>query len=69
MSYDELSRNAGSKRLPQSIDVVTSPRHHRWVEAAGADQRALMRSDAVEVWILRSDAYATYAGAGAAPVA
>ena len=28
--------------------VVTSSRHHRWVEVARADQRALMRSDAVD---------------------
>ena len=30
--YYVLVTYAGSKRLSQSIDVVISPRHHRWVE-------------------------------------
>ena len=52
--------------VTQSIDVVTSPRHRRWwrqLELISA------RSCALTLWILGTDAHATYAGAEAAPVA
>ena len=59
-------RNAGSKDLRESIDVVASPHTDvgwRQLELISA------RSCALTLWILGTDAHATYAGVEAAPVA
>ena len=46
---DERLRPCGlAASVTQSIDVLSSPQHRRWVEAARADQRAFVRSDAVD---------------------
>ena len=64
---DERLRPCGlAASVPPSIDVVASPHTDvgwRQLELISA------RSCALTLWILGTDAYATYAGAEAAPVA
>ena len=64
---DERLRPCGlAASVTQSIDVVASPHTDvgwRQLELISA------RSCALTLWILGTDAYATYAGAEAAPVA